>query len=198
MSHHPLELEEVLRLWQSPGRYYHTLTHLKECLSSPLLAYVGDAEAVRLALLFHDCVYVAGGRHCEEMSAETFTRFAMRTAVMSGPNMERMIEISNWIRRSSHNDASMDNLSESGRIFLDIDLSILASNSNRFSAYEMQIRAEYEKFPLKEYLEGRRAFLTGMLRRPRIFSSVEGYRRYEVKARRNLKKSLRVLEIAGR
>jgi predicted metal-dependent HD superfamily phosphohydrolase len=63
-------LEELVRAYAEPHRHYHTLDHIADLLR--LLEThggVSDADAVKLAILFHDAVYDPVRQHNEAASA---------------------------------------------------------------------------------------------------------------------------------
>ena len=63
-------LEELVRAYAEPHRHYHTLDHIADLLR--LLEKhggVSDADAVKLAILFHDAVYDPARQDNEAASA---------------------------------------------------------------------------------------------------------------------------------
>ena len=79
-------------------------------------------------------------------------------------------------------------------LLVDIDLSILGANPDRFDEYEYQIRQEYAWVPDGLFRTKRKALLQGFLARTRIFNTTYFVERYEKQARLNLKRSLDQLE----
>ena len=76
------------------------------------------------------------------------------------------------------------------QLVVDIDLSILAAITERFSEYEKQIRAEYSWVPEPSYREGRTQILASFLDRKSIYGTPWFYERLEQRARDNLSRSL--------
>ena len=70
--------------------------------------------------------------------------------------------------------------------FLDCDTAILAAPPAEFDAYDAGVAAEYRRVPADAFRAGRRAFLTGLLARPRIFLSNRFHTRLDAAARANL------------
>ena len=65
-------LDELIRAYSSPDRYYHNLTHIQDCLSifdrtSSLAAH---PEEVELGIWFHDAVYDSRRNDNEKKSAD--------------------------------------------------------------------------------------------------------------------------------
>src|SRR5438477_2725832 len=57
------------RLYDTPGRHYHTWSHIVACLEQCLALQFLSPRTVFLALLFHDAIYVAGKADNEHESA---------------------------------------------------------------------------------------------------------------------------------
>lgn len=58
------------------------------------------------------------------------------------------------------------------QIFLDIDMSILASDSKTYKIYSQNVRQEYIHFEDQDFRKGRGAFLKGLIEKKiRIFKS---------------------------
>jgi len=185
--------EELVAAYSEPGRFYHTLEHLEQCLSefASVSAAELNADAIEFALWFHDAVYDTRSKDNEERSAELAQR-VMRSALLSdslGTLVARLI-------LATRHSAPPQTLSE--QLIVDIDLSILGQDRSRFDEYERQIRSEYAWVPEDAFRNGRSAILSSFLSRPRIYSTEAFYRRYEAAARENLVRSISQLGGAQR
>jgi predicted metal-dependent HD superfamily phosphohydrolase len=132
----------LLSAWSEPGRHYHTLQHLSECLALARewggeLAPVDSALLV-VALWFHDAVYDVRKSDNEEKSAELAIIALARLGVAS-PFRER---VGSLVLATRHGTpvAAGDVVTD---MLLDIDLAILGAPPSRFNEYEAQIRQEY-------------------------------------------------------
>ena len=79
-------------------------------------------------------------------------------------------------------------------LFLDIDLSILATSDRVFDRYEKQIRHEYAFVPEPIYVQARNGILKGFLNRDRVYFSEVFHEQWEAPARANLKRSIETLD----
>ena len=73
---------------------------------------------------------------------------------------------------------------------VDVDLSILGREKNRFFKYEEEIRREYEWVPLSVFVPKRAEILQRFLARGHIFSTDWFRQKYEKQARMNLEESI--------
>jgi predicted metal-dependent HD superfamily phosphohydrolase len=72
------------------------------------------------------------------------------------------------------------------QLLVDIDLSILGANRERFAEYDRQVRAEYSWVPGFIYNMKRKGVLKAFLARPSIYNTSYFRERYEQQARINL------------
>ena len=86
---------------------------------------------------------------------------------------------------------------QDAKLFLDMDLSILAADSSEFSAYEKAVRQEYGHVSNTKWREGRARVLKGFLARERIYLTDLFGGLLEERARVNLKNSIATLESEG-
>jgi predicted metal-dependent HD superfamily phosphohydrolase len=175
--------------YSQPQRHYHSLQHLQECFEKfeMLRTQCAAPSEVLLALWYHDAVYDTQAKDNEETSAALATT-AMRAAGIVETCVARVHDL---IMATRH---SAEPTTADQAILLDIDLSILGAERERFAEYEQQIRNEYAWVPEELYRSGRTQVLNTFLQRPRIYSSVEFFTRYEVRARHNLQEAIDTLE----
>ena len=83
--------------------------------------------------------------------------------------------------------------SDDARLLVDIDLSILGADPERFDEYEVQVRQEYSWVPGVLFRRKRREILQGFLARPRLYETDWFEQRLEAQARSNLQRSVRRL-----
>ncbi|MCJ1356572.1 MAG: hypothetical protein MMC33_006567 [Icmadophila ericetorum] len=178
----------LLDAYSEPQRHYHTLEHIQSMLSllPDVQSYLNDEEEtiVQLAIWFHDCVYdprakVHGDN--ERRSVEKWVEFAEK---MEPPQPEIQKRVSTLIGATiSHQLPSpKDPLCA---LFLDLDLSILASPPQIYDMYAKNIREEYSNFNDKQYRQGRIEILEKFLEKEQIFMS-EVVRGREGQARGNI------------
>jgi predicted metal-dependent HD superfamily phosphohydrolase len=178
-------LAALLAKYQEPGRYYHTLQHLAECLqlfdeAAPLAQRPGE---VVIALWFHDAVYDTR-RSDNEAASGDWAEQVVRAA--SGP-AETAGRIRDLILATRH--AELPPPGDSA-LMVDIDLAILGAPEARFEEYETQIHREYEWVPEPVFRPTRARILQQFLERERIYSTAPFAARFEARARSNLLRAL--------
>lgn len=89
------------------------------------------------------------------------------------------------------NHQSAQPQSQVDQLFLDLDMSILASPPERYKRYIGQVRSEYKIYADGQFIEGRTAFLKGVLSHP-IFKSRQ-FLKLETAARDNIESELALL-----
>jgi cytidyltransferase-like protein len=143
-----------------PWRYFHDLGHIQELLVEADFHYGGKDNVpveVVLCIWFHDCVYSPRSSTNEEDSVAVFKKFNL--VAQLSDDLERIIAQTIMYSKEHMAALSRHDLLEWQRVFLELDLSILGSSSERYTEYAEQIRKEYAHFPDEVYRAKRRAFL---------------------------------------
>ena len=178
--------------YRTPGRAYHDWAHVLNCVEQLRTLPMAAPRAAVLAILFHDAVYVAGAADNERRSADlalevlnvrcTLPRAELRA-------VERMI----LATRDHH--ALAATLTAEEQTMLDVDLSILGASWEEYEAYARGVRQEYVPAVTnaRRFRLGRSQFLSAMLKRPHIFLTAEARRRWDERARANMRRELEQL-----
>jgi predicted metal-dependent HD superfamily phosphohydrolase len=174
--------DELVAAYAAPGRHYHNLKHIEDCLGA--LAGVDNLQATEREILteaiwWHDVVCDATRSDNEELSArlaEAHLRPDLRQEV------GRLIRLT-----KSHQVASDDRL---GAILISIDLSILGAEPARYDDYAAVIRKEFIHVPEPDYRAGRAKVLGQFAARPFIFPDAAFAEAYDRQARENLAREL--------
>jgi predicted metal-dependent HD superfamily phosphohydrolase len=174
--------EELVATYTAPGRHYHNLTHIEDCLAalarvenlSPL-----ERETLSEAIWWHDVVYDATRSDNEELSARLAEQHAYE-------NLRQ--EVGRLIRLTKTHDVQPDD--RLGAILISIDLSILGAEPARYDAYAAAIRQEFIHVPDGDYRAGRAKVLGQFAARPVIFPDTAFAARYDRPARENLAREL--------
>ena len=176
---------ELQRRYSEPQRHYHTLQHLGECLTwfEREQALAERPGEVALALWFHDAIYDVHAHDNEARSAE-WARSAM---LASGPQAEAAERVHALVMATRH-DAVPEGCD--AELLIDIDLSILGAERERFDEYERQVHAEYAFVPDAVRLPRRRAILQRFLAREAIYATPRMHALLEARARANLARSI--------
>jgi predicted metal-dependent HD superfamily phosphohydrolase len=181
-GHLAMNRDELVTAYRAPGRHYHNLAHIEDCLGalarvenlSPL-----EREILSAAIWWHDVVYDATRADNEELSArlaEQHIREDLRQ------------EVGRLIRLTRTHDVQPDD--RLGAILISIDLSILGAEPARYDAYAAAIRQEFIHVPERDYRAGRAKVLSQFAARPVIFPDAGFAARYDRQARENLAREL--------
>ena len=189
---HVPEFAAIAACYSEPHRAYHTLEHLRDCLEwlavSQQLAQ--RPLEVKLALVYHDAVYVPQRSDNEVRSAELFRAHARASRLADGPT-ERIAALieGTALHRAQNKDGALLN---------DIDLAVLGSSPHRFARYERQIREEYGHVDQRLFHAGRERILRAFLEAAAIYETSFFSQRLEAQAHGNLSRALLTLQNAGR
>jgi predicted metal-dependent HD superfamily phosphohydrolase len=195
----------ILRSYNEHFRRYHNydnhiLPGLLILQDKNVSSLCKNSLLVELAWWYHDVVYVPGGKVNERASAER-ALFDCTTLGLTEPYAQTIlgnkeIDIANYvaflvyITDHSKIQATNDN---DANILLDLDLSILGSQPNDYFSYAAAIRQEYKHIGIKNFLDGRIAFLRDMTNKQEIFKTQYFQDRFEKQARENIKLELESL-----
>lgn len=176
---HPMLGEGVLTRLSGPGRSFHDVRHLKDCLLA--LAELGGAQrAEYLALWYHNSVVSGRRGHHEEASA------AVAATELFGAGLP-WIEVGLVARlvlvTSDHRPRP--DVPGSDRV-CDADLAGLAAHYDRVESAFHERRAELVEMDEHERDAYLRGWLEDMLARDRIFTTERGHELWEERARENL------------
>jgi predicted metal-dependent HD superfamily phosphohydrolase len=178
----------MLARYAEAHRHYHTTRHLEECFDA-LERVRGEAERageVELALWFHDAIYETRRHDNEQRSAE----WARSVADQAGLDAGVGGRVAALIMATRH-DA--EPVGADACVLVDVDLSILGAEPERFDEYERDVRQEYGWVPTPVFRRERRKILRSFLERPQIFQTPAMHAAREQRARANLARSLRQL-----
>ncbi len=176
---------EVCAHYAAPGRFYHTLDHIRDMLGTvaSLAAHVRNLHAVKLAVWLHDVIYDSKASDNEERSADHALRLCERLGMQDGPRVAALI-----LTTKSHDpDEDAD-----ARVLVDADLAVLGACESVYQAYAADIRREYAWVSETAYCTGRRQVLERFLAQPAIYYHL---RQLEEGARRNLAAEIAQLPI---
>ena len=170
----------VVAAYSEPHRHYHTLQHLRECLTlfDEVRALAERPAEVEMALWFHDGVYDVHRQDNEERSAE-WAREVLPDRD-AGARVHALV-----MATKGHEARGVD-----GKLLVDVDLAILGASPERFEESSLQIRQEYAHVPEEEYRSRRSAILKGFLDRPVIYGTPMMRERFEEQARGNISRAI--------
>lgn len=169
--------------YSEPHRAYHTLQHLEECFALFDQTSAEHPGEVLLALWFHDAIYDPKRSDNEQKSAD----WGAEVLAAAGAGAQVLERFKALVMATRH-EAQPE--SADARLLVDIDLSILGAEPQRFDEYEAQVRKEYAHVPDLFFRMARSRILKAFLARPSIYSTASFKERFEAQARTNLRRSV--------
>lgn len=187
------EFIKIINLfYRDTGRFYHTLEHIKSCLLlyDEIQEVIFEnnhsqaAEEARIeiqqAIIFHDVIYnprYQSGQN-EILSAALAYSLLFNNKVAA--YIKDTIE---------HKNSHPYELWSVGAFFLDIDMSILASEPDTYAKYRSNIRKEYSFVDDHTFYSETYKFCLNWLNK-RIYHTDYFFDKFETKAKENLNKTL--------
>jgi len=183
--------DEVRRYYSEPGRHYHTPKHIEHCLSQFDLAAgeMQDADAVEMAIWFHDLIFDLDARDNELRSARRFVELADHS--MKAEFKTRVYDL---IMATA--PPRLPKTTDQG-FMLDIDLSSFGLPWDDFVRDSTAVRKESPHQSDAEFFPGQRAFLESLVNRDHFYFSDFFRSRIEETARSNIKRHLEYLRDQG-
>ena len=170
-------------LYNDGARHYHTLDHIEECLAH--LDEVGSllhhADAVELALWFHDAIYVPGAADNERRSARLFCDVAVAADRAQAHHVVRLIMATRHTDQYQPGDRGF---------MVDIDLAGFGAGWDDFMRKGTLVREEYAAHSDAEYFTAQVRFLQRLQTRRHFYSTNHFRERYEAIAQDNLRRLL--------
>ena len=175
--------------YAEPHRRYHTGAHIEHCLRQLDLGrdeMGADADAIEMALWFHDVEYDPGDANNELKSAERFKRIAVGKL-----NPDLIEQIYRLILSTIHNGPPQ---AVDEQYVVDIDLSGFGLPWPEFVKDSINVRNEFPSLTDCEFAKNNGGFLKRLLGRPSVYSSEFFKKRYEHQARENMEKQIAFLK----
>lgn len=182
---------DIQNAYQGRRRYYHNLQHIRQLLdqAAQYRSGIQDYDALRFSIFYHDAIYSSLRKDNEIRSAE-FARKKLDRLNFPTLRSNRVIR---QIQATQQHLVPMASNDPDLPYFLDFDLFVLAGEWEEYLLYTQKIRREYKIFPGWMYRNGRRKVLMHFLERRRLYFTPVYFERYELRARKNLKRELELL-----
>lgn len=174
---------DLVNAYSNRARHYHNLEHIQHLLSlSEKVRDMSDRFTVlQCSAWFHDYIYDSQAKD-NEMKSAVHAEKNLNILNVSPDIIQLVKQIILSTQKHQPLINSIDNL-----IFLDIDLSILGTSTDKYLRYVQAIRKEYDWLCDRDYQKGRKQVLTNFLAREKIYYTDYFYQQLEVQARINLK-----------
>lgn len=177
--------DAVISCYEQPHRAYHNVNHLHDLsveFNKHADKFGADKAAVIAALFYHDIVYECVPKQDEQQSA------AQAKIALTQLGIDRAI-INDACQIISDTADHSSTASYAAKLFLDMDMSILAAAPNIYKAYATGVRDEFctkQNLTHDAFKAARtQMFLTPVLNGKVIFKTAE-YKKYESIARQNI------------
>lgn len=182
--------QKLVLLYDEPHRHYHNLSHIVAMMDNfvKIQHNIHDKMAVILAIFYHDCIY-----HCQKQAVSNEIQSAnyfMENFKVYLPS-ELLKKVQTFILATQKHELLSDDKELS--YFLDLDLMILGQDWQSYQNYCDNIAKEYAHIHPLLYKIGRVKILRQFLKRERIYYSEYFYQSYEILARDNIKREIRLL-----
>jgi predicted metal-dependent HD superfamily phosphohydrolase len=183
--------DEVNAYYSEPGRYYHTPKHVEHCLRQfdQAADRMDDADAVEMAIWFHDLVFDVSAADNEAQSARRFVELADES--MAPEFKTRVYDL---IMATAHPRLPKTTDQE---FMLDIDLSSFGLPWEDFVRDSTAVRQESLELSDAEFFPGQRAFLESLVGREHFYFTEFFRSRIEDTARSNIRRHLKNLREKG-
>lgn len=182
--------KEISKSYTYKTRYYHNLSHVHNMLlqAKDFKTEIQDLEALKFAIWYHDIIYKFSRKDNELKSALLAEK---RLKLINFD--EKRIEIVKKLIISTKNHELILEQNKDNAYLLDLDLSILGTDWETYQKYIRNIRKEYKVYPDFMYKPGRKKVLKHFLERETLYFTNDFKNKYEVQARKNLKKEIELL-----
>lgn len=177
---------QLLDGYREPQRFYHTLEHIEHCIAwfdecRPMLE---DADALELAIWFHDVIYEPGKPDNEARSAELYQQLS------DGVHESAVREQVEWLIMATLHLGSSIDADDDARYMVDIDLSSFGLPWEDFLRDSENLRREAGDLDDAEFFCKARGFHISLLARDRFYYTDFFAERLESRARDNIKRYL--------
>ncbi|MCY7422174.1 MAG: hypothetical protein LH478_10590 [Chitinophagaceae bacterium] len=182
----------VVDHYNEPYRFYHTLNHVASLFekSEHYMAQIESPATVGFAILYHDVVYDT----FKDNNAEESALFARQQ--LSALNIKEAIikDVETFILATkTHTLPEGYHLNNDLSLFLDLDLTILATSWDEYELYSEQIRKEYRQYPDVVYNPGRKHALEKLSKKEFVYFTPPIKEVLEPIARQNIFREIQLL-----
>ncbi len=183
--------KELHDFYSEPGRHYHTPNHIEHCLVQfDLVAgEMENADAVEMAVWFHDLIFDIDANDNELQSARRFVELA-------NDSMEAEFKTRVYDLIMATAPPRLPKTSDQ-KFMLDIDLSSFGLPWNDFVRDSVAVREESPQLSDAEFYPGQLAFLESLVSREHFYFTEFFRSRIEETARKNINRHLQILHDQG-
>ena len=183
--------EALLASYNEAHRHYHNASHIDLCLGllDDVQEPLQDRDAVELAIWFHDVVYDGRLRDNEARSGNWFA--AQSEGQLADALRQRVCRLIMSTTHDHHPEGPDE------QVLVDIDLASFGLDWPQFAEDGENIRREQPHLNDETFFRKQMAFQESLLKRQRFYLTDYFFRRFEEKARENLRRHLAQLNAKG-
>lgn len=176
----------LVTLYSEPHRAYHNLKHIHNLLgwAENWGENINNFQTMGFAIWFHDAIYDPRRNDNEEQSANLAVA---RLKYLKVPDAQIATARQMILATKTHDLTDLDS---EGKLFLDLDLSILGADASAYQAYSRAIRREYSFVAEPLYRNGRQRILQNFLARDFIYATAPVRETFELPARENIQNEI--------
>ena len=178
-----LRIPAILENYDRKKRAYHNFDHIFRCVDEcmEVADHLQNFNEVIIALFLHDV---------RDSVSDTIQTVNTYLSNLGFPKTNKY-RIENLIQATNHKTPPR---TEDQKYIVDIDLSILGQPTGYFDKYEVDVRNEFQFHTETRYCIGRRTLLKSFLNRKSIYYTDHFKKKYNRKAKENIKRSLLKIE----
>jgi len=176
----------LMAAYSEKHRAYHTFEHIAACLRhfDNVKHLAAHPREIELALWFHDAIYKPFSSSNEEDSAIWVQEFFEQNGYDEDVVIDRVFDL---IMVTEHTGEPM---TKDQKLMIDIDLSILGTQTEVYDQFEKDVQFEYKKVPGFIFNKKRREILAEFLARDPLYHEPYFRDKLEMQARENLERAI--------
>lgn len=164
----------IIRKYSEPHRHYHSGAHVIDCISKFFTNFLypnkllewNQAPPVCLSLVYHDLVYDVRSSSNETDSAK-FAEYHLRLLKVEESIREKVFAFIEATKNHEHEEDDESIPLQS--VVLDVDMSILADDREKYTKYAHDIYKEYSFMGRENYVEARTKVLNQFMENEELF-----------------------------
>jgi len=179
--------DQLLAMYSEQWRSYHNTEHISASISyfDACKESAEFADAIELAIWFHDCIYVLGADDNEAKSRDWFVNQTNNYLV---PALRETVDALIMDTRHLGVPHSAD-----GKLIADIDLTSFGLPWDEYMQDSQAVQSEFPPRPADSVASGKRAFLKNLIKDGQVYYSDFYLQNFERKAQENVQRHLELL-----
>ncbi len=179
--------DELVAMYSEAWRSYHNTEHIEVSIGyfDDCKDYAEFADAIELAIWFHDCIYILGASDNEAKSRDWFLQRSENQLV---PALRQSVD--ELIMNTCHVDVPQ---TADGKLIADIDLTSFGLPWDDYMKDSLAVQSEFPPRPADSVATGKKVFLQNLMKDGQVYYSDYYLEHYEQKAQDNIRRHLELL-----